>query len=555
MNEAKLKKRYLSLKGERQSSDLESAWNDIERYVRPFSGSFFQDYNTEGENRWRRSEIYNSTAVIAADSLAASIQGLLINPADKWFESLYRNEKLNRDDAAKEYLERSDGAVYQALTQSNFDIKAAEFFLDLVTYGTGIVTEETLDEVVWKGLDFGTSPVRDSFYEVNVYGELIYFFRRYMWSPLQIMERFGEDNVPDVVKQKAESGTVHEKLECFLAIYPRKDKSPILGADKVIPTERPIGYKYILLSSGEMLGEEGGYYEMPVFLAHWKSTSTSKWGKSPAMDVLADILNVNEWQQIQREAGAKSVDPSLLVQDRGLLSDLDLSPGGMTVVRKIEDVAPLETKSQINVSMEEIRGMEENINQAFMQDRLALKESPAMTATEVNMRREYMMRSITQPLAILQRNFLDKLIRNTYALMYRQGQLDEVPQIVKDEQAETDIHYNGPLPRTQKAQTVQSEMHFLTFINELKETDPEAADILDKDNMLRNIALNLGVPALDLRSEEEIDQIRKSRAAAVQKEMQLAKLQEAGEAMKSFAEGTEATSRAPELAGVINGGR
>ena len=188
-----LRKRYLAVKGERQNSDLESAWNDIERYVRPFSGSMFQNYNTEGENRWRRGEIYNSTAVVAADQLAASIQGLLINPQDKWFESRYRIEQLNRDDEAKEWLEMADDAVYQALTQSNFDIKAAEFLLDCVTYGTGVVVEEAVSEIAWQGLDFNTIPVRDIYYETDDRGEMVYLYRRYMWTALQIMEKFGEE--------------------------------------------------------------------------------------------------------------------------------------------------------------------------------------------------------------------------------------------------------------------------------------------------------------------------------------------------------------------------
>lgn len=549
MKAADLRRRYLALKGERQHSDLESAWDDIEKYVRPFSGSFFETHNTEGQNRWKRSEIYNSTAVVASDSLAASIQGLLINPADKWFESQYRIESLNRNDEAKEYLEKSDAAVYQALTQSNFDVKAAEFLLDLVTYGTGLVTEETRNEIEWEGLNFGAVPVRDIYFEVDTEGKLSFLFRRYMWTPAQIVDKFGEDNVPDSIKEKASAGVVTEKQEVFYAVFPRKDKRDT--GERVAPKERPWGYKHVLLASAEEMGEEGGYYEMPAFLAHWKTTSTSKWGKSPAMEVLADILNVNEWQQIQREAAAKGVDPAMLVQDQGLLSDLDLSPGGMTVVRRIEDVSVLESNIKTQFSMEEIRMMEENINQAFMQDRLALKESPAMTATEVTMRREYMMRSITQPLAILQRNFLDPLIRRTYRILYRAGQLPEVPEIVMEANSETDIHYNGPLPRTQKAQIVQSEMQFLTYINELRAIDPDAADIIDRDNMLRNIAINLGVPALDLNSEEEIKDIRDKRQAEIAQARELERLQQTGEAMKQMAEGTAAVEAVPASAAAM----
>jgi len=333
------------------------------------------------------------------------------------------------------------------------------------------------------------------------------------------------------------------------SVYPRKGK--VDTGEITNPEDRPWGKKYFMLQGAELLGEEGGYYEMPAFAALWKSVSTSKWGRSPAMDVLADILNVNEWQKIQRNAAAKSVDPSILVTDRGLLSDLDLSPGGMTVTSKKDAVTVLESGSRLDFSMEEIRNMEENINQAFMQDRLALKESPAMTATEVAARREFMMRSITQPLAILQRNFLDRMIRRTYRILYRAGQLPEVPDIVRQSNSETDIHYNGPLPRTQKAQVVQSEMQYLQYVMSLKELDPEVDDLIDKDAMLKNIAINLGVPALDLRSEEEVAKIRRERAAAMQQQAELERVQQTGAAMEQLARGTNAVEQVPATQSAI----
>jgi hypothetical protein len=107
------------------------------------------------------------------------------------------------------------------------------------------------------------------------------------------------------------------------------------------------------------------------------------------------------------------------------------------------------------------------------------------------------------------------------------------------------------LPRTQKAAVVQAEMQMLQFLGGMVELIPDIIDVVDTDKMTRNIAINLGVPALDLRGEEEMMQIRQERQAEVQRQQKLMELQQAGQAMQQMGAGTQAMNENPDSAAAI----
>ena len=84
MNNTEIVKRLESLTAERKTID--ATWETIEEFVTPYRGQFFRNQTSEHEQDWRQRQIFDSTAVIACQTLAASIHGSITSPAFRWFD-------------------------------------------------------------------------------------------------------------------------------------------------------------------------------------------------------------------------------------------------------------------------------------------------------------------------------------------------------------------------------------------------------------------------------------------------------------------------------------
>ena len=525
---------------ESQRTTIEEAWWKVDTYVSPYriAGDKSQ-YYSEHQYQSIHREHHDSTAVYSAKTLKSHIHGMLVSPATKWFGMRHREDALNENSEAKIWLEDTEDRVYQALLQSKFNIMSAEFLYDMVTYGIGFGCEESGDDGM---LDFTTVPVRDAFFELDHKSELKIFYRRYMWTPLQIKSKFGDD-CPEDIKEKCQSAaSVDEKIEIIYCVYERKKYKD--ESDGVMPKNRKYGKKYVRRSDMSMIGDEGGFYEMPFFYALWDSTSGSKFGNSPAMTCMADIERLNVIVKAEREQAGMAVAPPILTEDRNVIGDINLKKRGVTVVRRIDKIREFITGARFDVSDNTIQGLRASIERAFLMDSLQLKDSPAMTATEVQARYDLMMRSISHTLGSLQSNFLDKVISRTVNIEYRADRLADIPDVMSESEGDIDISYTGPMARAQKSDDVMSTRQWiqgdLPAIAEMQTNAGMPVTILDLpdfDKIGRDIGDLAGVPAKYMNSEEEIKAIRDAREEKEKAMEEMMKMQQAGETMKSIGEG------------------
>lgn len=543
MKEADIKARYQQLKSEAAGS-VYAIFDLIDTYVTPYRGGMYQDLRTENEVNWRKRDLYDGTAVQAAQILASSLQGSMTPPGIQWAHFRFRDEVLNRDVDAMTWLEECAIRSFNALQDSNFNLEANEAYLDIVSYGSAVIVEEVENEDTWEGLNFQAVPLRECFFEQNSKGGVARLFRRYQYTPMQMVDKFGIENVPADVKAKflAPTGSMARE-DVIFCIYKRTNEeitvTPTTEAQtsrKIIPpAQRDYGYKYVREKDAVQVGLEGGYYEMPAFVPRWRKTAGSKMGHSPAMIAMSDILSLNQLIQIIFAAAEKAIDPANLTTERGLLSDLDLGTGGLTVVRNIDDLKPYISGANFSVSELTKAALQDAINRAFYVDQLQLKESPAMTATEVQARMELMQRLIGPTAARLQNDFLDPMMKRTFNILWRAGQLEEPPQSVKDAEAEMDIEYVGPMFRAQRMGNVQAIQQWVGFLGQLEAVQPGVLDSVNFEAVANISARLMGVPAEAQASLSEIMAKKKKRDDQVAKESSLAAVETLGSASKDLA--------------------
>lgn len=536
MKGSEIKSAYDAAVTERDSS-IDQIWDLIERYVVPFRGDFYRDLMDEQEIQWRRRKIYDGTAINAAQTLSASIQGTMTSPAIKWFELRFRKSALNAHNEARVWLEECEERMYQAFRESNFDTESSESYLDLVSFGNGVLVEEEDDDnQSLTGIDFAAIPVRQAYFEEDHRGNVTRFYRTLNWTPAQIVNKFGQENVPDDIRQKYNANKT-DKEKIVFALYKRLDKQDKDTSKQLAAKERPYGYKYILHKDASELGQEGGYYELPVYLTRWRKVAGSRWGHSPAFVVLSDILSLNELVEVMLEAAGKVVDPPTLTTARGLMSDLDLGRAGLTVVRNIDDVKPYESGARFDVADMKVDRLQNAINKAFYIDQLQLKESPAMTATEVSVRYEMMQRLMGPTMGRLQDDFLNPMIERTFAIMWRNGRLPKAPDIVLQQASDLDIEYTGPLPRSQKMETARQVQNWLAMLGSLTEVFPDIRDLPNIDEIGRGMARMEGVPAKFVNDEKTVAKIREDRQEEERIMRQLQMAREGGEAAEAVGKG------------------
>jgi len=532
-----------------QRKTVEDVWEVINTLVVPFRGDFFRDVTSEHAVTWRDNrEIFDSTAVDAAGTLAASIHGSLTSPAIRWFELAFREDDLNDDKEARGWLEKAAHLCFMALQDSNFNLEANETYIDLVSYGTSMIIEEVEEKNgKFQKLNFQSVPVEETWFEQDHTGQANRAYRRFMWTVDQIATKFGKDALPESMRDMVGNPqSMDKRMAVIMVIYPREDKAKANITKTLAPKERPWGMKYVLHQGAHQLGDEGGYYENPAFIPRWRKTSKSMWGHGPAMIALPDILTINSLVELILKATEKVVDPPTKVTERGLLSDLDLEPAGLTVVRTMDSMEPYESGARFDVSQLQREQLKQSIRSIFYVDQLELKESPAMTATEVQTRYELMQRLLGPTLGRLQSDYLDPLVQRTFNILYRAGQFGELPASISEQSdGELDIIYTGPLVRAQRADIAQGVARWVASLAELGEIEPEVLDIPDWDAIGKELGSLEGVPAKLMRADKEIKNRRDQREEQQERTAQGLEDQEVGAGMKALGEGEAAIRGVP----------
>ncbi|MCP4471930.1 MAG: hypothetical protein GY815_14815, partial [Gammaproteobacteria bacterium] len=174
--------------------------------------------------------------------------------------------------------------------------------------------------------------------------------------------------------------------EVVFCIFKRPDKKDADTSKVLAPKNRPFGFKYVVRNGQSTLGEEGGYYEMPAFVSRWRKVSGSKWGHGPVAVATGDVLSANQLVEATPDSLPKVIDPVTFAEQGAADGTLDLDRGGYNIVNDIKGIRTHESKAKFVPATMSLHDLRESIKQALHQDELALKESPAMTATEANIR-------------------------------------------------------------------------------------------------------------------------------------------------------------------------
>jgi hypothetical protein len=541
-------------------STIEVIWNDVEKYIMPLRvGNMYIRNASEAAVVLLREDIYDSTGIFAAQRMSNAMHGSITNPNGKWRSRIFKppNKKLNQDPEPKDWLEQGDDREWEELYDSNFDPEISSGYQDLVGLGNCFmsVVAENDSPRDWAGFNFTAVPIKESFFERDHRGDMYRFYRWLNWRATEIKSfadsKWPNKKLPDEVeKELGEGGNPDKRFDIVYAVYCRPEMFANRSGGRVLsPTQRYVGEKYVLKDSKTMLGREGGFYEMPVFHCPWEQTSGSAWGHGPGMIMAPTAKYVNFWLELEDMAVRKMIDPSILSTERGLISDLDLKPGGVTLVRDINAVKVLQTEGRIDFSKMSLKELRDSIREAFHNDELQLKDSPQMSATEAQIRYELMNRVLGPTMGRIQNQLLSKILDRTWKTLLRNNQLGTVPAVVRKQKAQYKITYTGALMRAQQSDEVAAIERWLGQIGAAAKVFPAVMNVVDIVQWARDLAIRLNIPAKNLRSVKEVQQMIQDQQQAAAAQARSALQQQQGDANKAQGEGAQAVQEAQQQNG------
>jgi hypothetical protein len=133
-----------------------------------------------------------------------------------------------------------------------------------------------------------------------------------------------------------------------------------------------------------------------------------------------------------------------------------------------------------------------------------MKDSPAMTATEAQIRYEWMMRLLGKTLAFIQSYLLGPIVTNLLANRVRCGAAKPMPKKLREAGGLMNIEYQGPLARSQRTDEVAAIERGASFIAGLAQFYPEIRAAMDPLEAVKLVFNRLGVPANILPPDEII---------------------------------------------------
>ena len=552
MEPRELVARYQQVKSDRAL--FEVRWDQIRRYQRPDAAPFLGQ-----ESRGYRDHgyAYDTTAEDAADMMAAGIGGLMTGQAIDWHGWQWEDHALREDHEAKAWLLDASRVQLECYRnpRTRFGMAMDSVYLDLADFSNGCLF------VMGRGTDlplYLARPIQQVYWLENDTGQIDTVFWAFELSARQAAQKFGREALPRNIAVALDAPNRMEERFSFLhCVYPSSD--PKAG-------ERELGNHafisaWVSVDSPTML-REGGYRQMPYIAFRWRVRAGERYARGPADKALPDVAVLQQMERLVLRGLEKTIDPSLMLPDDGVLGPVGIRSGDLTYVRPEyffrggDPIRPIQSGARPDLGEASAEQRRTRIQKAFLRDMLQILRDPRATATQVLEVREEMYRHASPVLNSLEVGSLGPMADRTFDLLLRANRFLPMPEHVAN--AAVEPTFQSPIARAQRMAYVRgfSQLWDLsTVIASVK--GPEVLDLIDDEAGLRAAADALGTSAETIRSPDDVAAIREGRARAQQEAAEREAAKDETTALKNMApfikavaqaEGEDLTAETPDPA-------
>jgi hypothetical protein len=526
-------------------------WALLAIYILPRRYKWLVTANTMTRGLPINQNIVDSTGTLAMRTCAAGLMSGLTSPSRPWFKlnaKMPPGEDEPKD--GREWLDTCESVIYDIMQGSNYYDSVAQQDEDLVVFGTApkIIYEDPKDVIRCYNPCAG-----EYFLAVGPDQRVESFYRTFTMTIAQIVEMFGLENCSADVRGMWETKGASLETERIVA-HAIEPNFPVGGKQLgIVPSGFPFREVYWLWGNAtpQPLSVRG-FNESPISSPRWAITANDPYGRSPAMDALPDVMQLQVETKRKAEAIEKQVRPPLMADVQLKNQPSSILPGNVTYVANIATggMKPIyEVKPDLQYMTLDIAAIQERIKKCFFNDlfqMLSMAANKNMTAYEVAQLQQEKLQVLGPVIERQQNENLSSDIKRIFSIAARRGLLPPMPKSMQN--VPVSIQYISMLALAQKAAATAGMERYLSMAGNMANAYPAVLDIINPDSYLEEYGTLLTVPAKINRSADEI---KKMRAARAEKQAQAEQMAVTGAALEG---GVAATQAAKNLGQTPVGG-
>lgn len=524
-------------------------WRELADYFLPRRYKWIITPNQQSRGSPINQHIIDDTGTFAARNLAAGLLGGKSSPTQRWIKLRINKIDSTQTSPISLWLAECERLMYLVFAESNFYNSIAQFYYDLVIFGTAVmIIYEDFDNVI-----NCYNPCAGEYY-IDIDGKYrpTILYREFTMTIAAVVDEFGIDNVTastrDAYNLRDGSARTREIIVAH-AIEPNND-----GKDFGIPksfTFRECYWEWggsTTPQSGQQMPpaflRKRGYHEQPNITVRWDLVSNDAYGRSPAMDGLGDQKQLQLETRRKAQAIDKMVNPPLVADVQLKNQPASLLPGGMTYVSgfaqsgKAAIASIYDTKfpvSEISEDLQEVRGRLKDVffNPLF-QTASQFETRSNVTAFEWSMRKSEAMLMLGPVLERIDNEGLKPVVERTWAIMSRAGIFPPAPPEIRGQNV--NIEFVSMLAQAQEAASAGSIERLLGLVGNLVGVKPEVMDNVDTDYAIDKYSSLLNNDPKIIRSPEQLMAIRQQREQQAQQQQQAAMAEQLSKGAKTLSE-------------------
>ena len=518
---SRILRRYVQLENDRSS--WRNHWMEISDYILPRRGRYlFQTQDDHGKKR--NNKIIDSTGTQAIRTMAAGMMSGMTSPARPWFRFGLEDDALMDDHAVKTWLANVERIVRGILQKSNFYNSAFTVYSELGAFGTApLYRQKNFDSVIrFRPFTAGEYVIAE-----DENGVIDTLGRSFTMTVSQIIQKF-------VVQEGGGKEDWTGVSKATRNLWNQKNYDVLVPIIHLIEPRRkserdPKNFSYAHMPFQSQYMEQGaendellmmrGFKKFPAYVPRWDVLAGDIYGRSPGMDTLGDIKQLQQQQKRKAQAIDKMVNPPMVAPTSLRGKPSSVLPGATTYVDPVQGGAGFTPAYQVTPRLgemqQDILEVQQRIQRGFFADLFAMmlnSDRREITATEVMEKQSEKLVLLGPVLQRLNNELLDPLLDDVFDFAMEAGLLPEPPEALQG--VELRVEYISVLAQAQQAVAASALERTLGFVGNMAAVFPEALDNIDADEAVRQYAAVLGNSPDLLRDSNAVAARRKKNAEA-----------------------------------------
>lgn len=489
-------------------------WKQLARYILPQRG-LFPDTTSDAHSilESRNKEIVTRMATNAVKKAAAGFTSGMTPESLPWVKWSLRDVTLEERYGVRVWLDIVQDNVRTLLKQGGFYQAIHTFNQELLTFGHAMMFMDYSPKSLAR---FSCCTVGTFCVSLDADGFLDTVCRTISMPPRQIEKMFGKSSMSEQAKKLLDNNPF-EPIKVMHVVRPRDNYDPEKIDSKNMPFESIF---YEMDTGASDILHEGGYHEMPYMFSSWDDGLTF-YGTGPGDDALPDIMQLQEMETQTLIAIDKMLNPPVRVPSNFKMKVNDYAHGKTPIPASVEPHAfsPLYQSSMdlnpVALKAQEIASrINDTLLTSIFTDMPIDLRPKDMSATEYMERKRERLQMMGPTLASYEPKVLVPILERAYGVLDRANLLPPPPQVlVESPGAVIDFSFESPLAQAMDSTKAAATKSLLMDLMQIAPIDNDVLLKVDTVQAIDELARGVGVPGRVLRSDDEVEAMKKQRAA------------------------------------------